>query len=60
MHVTSLGTAREIQEGIAVVPLLVRCGAKHHYFDFDFDFDFESNTKPELNLKSPPFGATKR
>jgi hypothetical protein len=57
MHVTSLGTAREIQEGIAVDPLLVGCGAKHHDFDFD---DFESNTKPELNLKSSPFGATKR
>ncbi len=33
MHVTSLGAAREIQEGIAVDPLLVGCGAKHHDFD---------------------------
>ncbi|BDQ67846.1 hypothetical protein NUITMVS3_31260 [Shewanella xiamenensis] len=35
MHVTSLGTAREIQEGIAVDPLLVGCGVKPHDFDFD-------------------------
>ncbi|AEH15836.1 hypothetical protein Sbal117_4183 [Shewanella baltica OS117] len=32
MHVTSLGTAREIQEGIAVDPLLVGCGVKPHDF----------------------------
>ncbi|ASF17002.1 hypothetical protein [Shewanella sp. FDAARGOS_354] len=30
MHVTSLGAAREIQEGIAVDPLLVGCGVKPH------------------------------
>ena len=28
MHVTSQGAAREIQEGIAVDPLLVGCGVK--------------------------------
>ncbi len=33
MHVTSLGAAREIQEGIAVDPLLVGCGLKTHDFD---------------------------
>ncbi|WP_254915782.1 hypothetical protein [Shewanella sp. Shew256] len=33
MHVTSLGAAREIQEGIAVDPLLVGCGVKPHDFD---------------------------
>ena len=38
MDVTSLGAAREIQEGIAVDPLLVGCGLKTHDLDFDFDF----------------------
>ena len=33
MHVTSLGAAREIQEGIAVDPLLVGCGVKPHDLD---------------------------
>ena len=33
MHVTSLGAAREFQEGIAVDPLLVGCGVKPHDFD---------------------------
>ncbi|EGT3625392.1 hypothetical protein FAP94_03165 [Morganella morganii] len=33
MHLTSLGAAREIQEGIAVDPLLVGCGVKPHDFD---------------------------
>jgi hypothetical protein len=33
MHVTSLGAARESQEGIAVDPLLVGCGLKTHDFD---------------------------
>ena len=37
MHVTSLGAAREFQEGIAVDPLLVGCGLKTHDFDFGFD-----------------------
>ncbi len=32
MHVTSLGAAREIQEGIAVDALLVGCGLKTHDF----------------------------
>jgi len=32
MHVISLGAAREIQEGIAVDPLLVGCGVKPHDF----------------------------
>jgi len=45
MHVTSLGAAREIQEGIAVDPLLVGCGVKPHDFDFDFDFDLKIQTK---------------
>ncbi|PIW61477.1 MAG: hypothetical protein COW15_07915 [Shewanella sp. CG12_big_fil_rev_8_21_14_0_65_47_15] len=36
---TPLGAAREIQEGIAVDPLLVGCGVKPH----DFDFSFKSN-----------------
>ena len=40
MHVTSLGAAREIQEGIAVDPLLVGCGVKPH--DVDFDVAFKS------------------
>ncbi|QQK58617.1 hypothetical protein FJD32_003335 [Shewanella sp. LC6] len=35
---TPLGAAREIQEGIAVAPLLVGCGVKPHDFDFAFDF----------------------
>ena len=43
MHVTSLGAAREIQEGIAVDPLLVGCGVKPHDFDFNFDFVFGSD-----------------
>ncbi|SIQ94155.1 hypothetical protein SAMN05421840_10680 [Shewanella morhuae] len=34
---TPLGAAREIQEGIAVDPLLVGCGVKPHDFDFDFE-----------------------
>ena len=33
MNVTSLGAAREIQEGIAVDPLLVGCGLKPHDFN---------------------------
>ncbi|PZP37160.1 MAG: hypothetical protein DI594_04060 [Shewanella oneidensis] len=33
MHITSLGAAREIQEGIAVDPLLVGCGVKPHDLD---------------------------
>ena len=33
MHVTSLGAAREFQEGIAVDPLLVGCGLKTHDVD---------------------------
>jgi len=41
MHVTSLGAAREIQEGIAVDPLLVGCGVKPHDFDFVF---------PQINI----------
>ena len=50
MHVTSLGAAREIQEGIAVDPLLVGCGVKPH----DFDFAFQNNqTKFDENKKAP-------
>jgi hypothetical protein len=44
MHVTSLGAAREIQEGIAVDPLLVGCGVKPH----DFDFSFKKSLSHEL------------
>ncbi len=34
------GNGREIQEGIAVDPLLVGCGVKPHDFDLGFDLAF--------------------